>query len=228
MPDDPGRIVDAIEAYGVTGLQVFPPFIFHLLKLPDLEGRLPKSVRYVSTSGQALPVKHIRRLREAWPGVQIFSSYYGLTECKRVSFLPPDEIDRRPRSVGRAIPGVRTYLFGEDDAPLTVPGQVGELGVAGELPMQRYWNMPEETARRMIENVAGEARVFLTGDLFRVDDEGYLYHVARKDDAFARSGFKVNPREVEQLLISHPAVALPRWRGRTEERAGTENCRARP
>jgi long-chain acyl-CoA synthetase len=206
LPDDPDEIVDLIDTHGVTGLQVFPPFIFHLLKVTALGKRTPKSLRYISTSGQVLPVKHIRRLREAWPSVQIFSNY-GLTECKRVSFLPPDEIDSRPRSVGRAIRGVRTYLFGEDRSLLTEPGQVGELGVAGDLLMQRYWNMPEETSGRMIENVAGEARVFLTGDLFRVDDQGYLDYVARKDDAFARSGFKVNPREVEQLLLSHPAVS---------------------
>ena len=206
FPDDPDEIVDLIDAHGVTGIQVFPPFIFHLLKATALGRRAPKSLRYLSTSGQALPVKYIRRLREAWPSVQVFSNY-GLTECKRVSFLPPAEIDQRPQSVGRAIPGVRTYLFGEDRSLLTEPGQVGELGVAGDLLMQKYWNMPEETSDRMIEGVVGEARVFLTGDLFRVDRQGYLYYVARKDDAFARSGFKVNPREIEQLLISHPAVS---------------------
>ncbi|WP_316202468.1 MULTISPECIES: class I adenylate-forming enzyme family protein [unclassified Bradyrhizobium] len=206
LPDDPDEIIDLIDAHGVTGLQVFPPFIFHLLKASALGRRAPRSLRYISTSGQALPVKHIRRLREAWPGVQIFSNY-GLTECKRVSFLPPDEIDQRPQSVGRAIPGVRTYLFAEDRSLVTEPGQVGELGVAGDLLMQKYWNMPDETSARMIEGAAGEARVFLTGDLFRVDGQGYLYYVARKDDAFARSGFKVNPREIEQLLMAHPAVS---------------------
>lgn len=206
LPRDPDAIIELIEKHGVTALHVFPPVIFHLLKATVLHERVPRSLRYVSSSGQVLPTRHIRSLRTAWPDVKIFSNY-GLTECKRVAFLPPDEIDIRPASVGKPVPGVRTYLAGDDGGLLTDAGQVGELVVAGDLLMQRYWNMPEETARRLHTNTFGEERVFFTGDLFRTDDDGYLYYVARKDDVFARNLFKVNPREIEHLLMSHHAVS---------------------
>ncbi|WP_234633792.1 class I adenylate-forming enzyme family protein [Agrobacterium vitis] len=206
LPPDPDTILELIEKHGVTALHVFPPVIFHLLKATALYERIPRSLRYISSSGQVLPIRHIRCLREAWPDVKIFSNY-GLTECKRVAFLPPEEIDIRPESVGRPVPGVRTYLAEEDGGLVTKAGQVGELVVAGDLLMQRYWNMPEETARRLHTDIFGEERVFFTGDLFRTDDNGYLYYVARKDDVFARNLFKVNPREIERLLMLHEAVS---------------------
>jgi acyl-coenzyme A synthetase/AMP-(fatty) acid ligase len=119
---------------------------------------------------------------------------YGQTECKRVCFLPPEQLDARPGSVGVAIPGTQAWV----DAP---PGEVGELLVRGEHVMQGYWRDPEATAKKLV----GDG-VLRSGDLFRADEEGYLYVEGRRDDQIKSRGEKVMPREVEDALLSHEAV----------------------
>lgn len=206
IPERPEHMLEVIRREEVTGMQVFPPAVFRLCQAEDLESQSAGSLRYISSSGQPLPLKHIRRLRSAFPQVKIFSNY-GLTECKRVAYLPPSEIDQRPGSVGKAIPGVRTYLVDDEGQLITEPGRTGQLAVAGDLVMMRYWNRPEQTSQVLKENLFGEERVLFTGDLFRTDADGYLYYVCRKDDVFSRGGFKVNPREIEALILTHEAVA---------------------
>ncbi|ADO73038.1 class I adenylate-forming enzyme family protein [Stigmatella aurantiaca] len=206
IPEKPEQILEVIRREEVTGMQVFPPVIFHVCQIEDLESQRIEPLRYISSSGQALPLKHIRRLRGAFPQVKIFSNY-GLTECKRVAYLPPSEIDKRPGSVGKAIPGVRAFLVDDDGQLVTEPGRAGQLAVAGDLVMLRYWNLPEQTSKVLKDNLFGEERVLFTGDLFRTDQDGYLYYVCRKDDVFSRGGFKVNPREIEAHLLTHEAVA---------------------
>jgi acyl-CoA synthetase (AMP-forming)/AMP-acid ligase II len=206
LPARPEQMLEVIRREEVTGMQVFPPAVFRLCQAEDLESQSIGPLRYISSSGQPLPLKHIRRLRGAFPRLQIFSNY-GLTECKRVAYLPPSELGQRPGSVGKAIPGVRTYLVDDDGQTLMARGQTGQLAVAGDLVMLRYWNRPEQTAQVLKEHLFGEERVLFTGDLFRTDAEGYLYYVCRKDDVFSRGGFKVNPREIETVLLTHEAVA---------------------
>ncbi|MFG0411940.1 class I adenylate-forming enzyme family protein [Pseudomonas sp. NEEL19] len=199
-------VVAVVEREGVTAMHVFPP-IFSLLahSSPDWEARV-RSLRYISSSGQSLYARHIQQFRKAFPQVLIFSSY-GLTECKRVSYLPPEEIDRRPASVGKPLPGVNVYLVDEGGRAIDYPGKVGELLVASSYLMLEYWNMPEANAVSIVRDAFGHSRLFRTGDLFKQDAQGYLYYVARKDDVFARSAWKVNPREIEQCLATHHAVA---------------------
>jgi acyl-CoA synthetase (AMP-forming)/AMP-acid ligase II len=199
-------VLSIVEREAVTAMHVFPPVFFLLANTgPKWQARVP-SLRYISSSGQALHSRHIQRIRQALPQVQIFSNY-GLTECKRVSFLSPEEIDRRPTSVGKPLPGVSLYLVDEQDEVIDRPEQVGELLVASDYLMLEYWNMPEANAKAFVHNAFGHLRLYRTGDLFKQDAEGYLYYVARKDDVFARNIWNVNPREIEQCLASHPAVA---------------------
>ncbi|NWB90007.1 class I adenylate-forming enzyme family protein [Pseudomonas agarici] len=199
-------VLAVVEREAVTAMHVFPPVFFLLANLGrHWQARVPR-LRYISSSGQALHSRHIQRIREALPKVQIFSNY-GLTECKRVSYLPPEEIDRRPTSVGKPLPGVSLYLIDEQGHGIDQPGQVGELLVTSEYLMLGYWNMPEANACAFIHDAFGHSRLYRTGDLFKQDAEGYLYYVARKDDVFARNIWNVNPREIEQCLASHPAVA---------------------
>ncbi|WP_322044725.1 class I adenylate-forming enzyme family protein [Paraburkholderia sp. J67] len=202
---NPREIPSMIERCNVTAIHIFPPTLVDLLSVPDLNTFPTTGIRYMLSSGQQLPVRDIARLRAIWPEVKVFSSY-GMTECKRVTYLPPEQIDIRPASVGKAIPGVRTYLIDDDENLIRNAGMTGELAVSGELVMAGYWNMPEENERRFRFDVFGESRVFLTGDLFRMDEEGYLYYVARKDDVFSRNMFKVNPREVEEHLRLLPDI----------------------
>lgn len=212
-------VLSLVEREAVTAMHIFPPVLFLLANAsPRWQARV-SSLRYISSSGQALHSRHIQRIRQALPQVQIFSNY-GLTECKRVSYLSPDEIDLRPTSVGKPLPGVSIYLVDEQDRVIDHAGQVGELLVTSDYLMLEYWNMPEANAKAFVHNAFGHSRLFRTGDLFKKDTEGNLYYIARKDDVFARNIWSVNPREVEQCLASHPAVAAVLVVPITDESAG--------
>jgi acyl-CoA synthetase (AMP-forming)/AMP-acid ligase II len=131
---------------------------------------------------------------------------YGLTECKRVSYLPPHEIDRKPDSVGIPIPNEEVFIVDEngDEVP---PGVVGELVVRGANVMQGYWRDAEETAKRFRPGKTPHETLLYTGDLFRKDDEGFLYFVARNDDMIKTKGERVSPKEIENVLCEMEGVA---------------------
>jgi long-chain acyl-CoA synthetase len=123
-----------------------------------------------------------------------------------VSYLPPEEVDARPNSVGRAIPGTEVYLVDDEGARLG-PGQVGQLVVRGSHVMRGYWERPEDTDRVYRPGPVPGEKVLHTGDLFRMDDDGFLYFVGRRDDIIKSRGEKVSPREVEDVLHAMPGVA---------------------
>jgi acyl-CoA synthetase (AMP-forming)/AMP-acid ligase II len=130
---------------------------------------------------------------------------YGLSECKRVSYLPPEEIDTRPLSVGKAMPNCEVWL--EDESGNRLPdGSVGELVVRGSNVALGYWRMPEETEAAFRPGPFPGERVLHTGDLFRTDNEGYLYFLGRKDDMLKCRGQKVYPREIEDAALGMPGV----------------------
>ena len=130
---------------------------------------------------------------------------YGLTECKRALYLPPEELDRRPGSVGIAIPGTEAWVEDENGNRLGAD-QVGELVIRGSHVMQGYLGDPEQTARRYRPGRYPAERLLYTGDLFKTDGEGFLYFVARKDDIIKSRGEKVAPKEVEAVLYRLPGV----------------------
>lgn len=131
---------------------------------------------------------------------------YGLTECKRVSYLPPEEIDLRPTSVGKAIPNEEVYIVDENGRRVG-PKVVGELVIRGSNVMRGYWESPEATDQVLKPGPLPGEKVLYSGDLFRMDEDGYLYFVARKDDIIKTRGEKVSPREVEDVLCAVPGVA---------------------
>ncbi len=162
-------------------------------------------LRYISNTAAALPVSHIQKLRELFPVTKIYSMY-GLTECKRVSYLPPEQLDIRPDSVGKGMPNTEAYIVDENGIRVG-PDVIGELVVRGSNIMRGYWGMPEKTAERLKPGPFPGERVLYTGDLFRMDKEGYLYFVSRKDDIIKSRGEKVSPREVENILYEIEGVA---------------------
>jgi acyl-CoA synthetase (AMP-forming)/AMP-acid ligase II len=125
---------------------------------------------------------------------------YGLTECKRCSYLPPEDLDRKPESVGIAIPNTELWIA-DEHGNRVAPGAVGELVIRGATVMRGYWNKPEATARKLRPGPLPGEQVLYTGDLCRLDEEGYLYFVARKDDVIKSRGEKVPPKEVEAALL---------------------------
>jgi len=146
------------------------------------------------------------RLRKLFPQTRLYLMY-GLTECKRVSYLPPDQLDRRPTSVGKAMPNTEVYIVDEQGRRLP-PGEVGELVVRGSNVMKGYWKLPEETVKVLKPGPIPGEPVLYTGDLFRMDSEGYLYWVGRKDDIIKSRGEKVSPIEIENVLYLMEGVAM--------------------
>ena len=200
----PAAVLNLIARERVTGFPILPTISAILLQM-DLRNWNLSSLRYVTNTGAALPCDHIVKLRRALPHVRIFSMY-GLTECKRVAFLPPDQIDVRPDSVGRAMPNEEVYIVNEQ-GDLVGPDVVGELVIRGANVMQGYWGMPEATERVLKPGRFPWERVLHSGDLFRQDAEGYLYFVGRRDDMLKSRGQKVSPREIEEVLHAYPGVA---------------------
>ena len=200
----PQAIIQKIVQHRVTGFPLVPTMAAILLQM-DLTKYDWSSLRYLTNTAAALPTEHILRLRNLFPRARLYSMY-GLTECKRVSYLPPEELDRRPASVGRGMPNEEVYIV--DDAGDRVGANVvGELVVRGANVMKGYWELPEETAKRLKPGPLPGEFVLYTGDLFRADKDGYLYFVGRKDDIIKSRGEKVSPREVENVLAGHPEIA---------------------
>jgi len=132
-------------------------------------------------------------------------SMYGMTESKRCTWLPPEQLDTRPDSVGIAIPGTEAWVA-DDEGRRLPPNTVGELVVRGGHVMQGYWRNDEATAKTLKPGRYPWERVLHTGDLFRMDEEGFLYFVGRKDDILKSRGEKVSPKEVENVLYALPGV----------------------
>src|SRR5579885_1624604 len=193
----PYKVIDLISKERVTGLPIVPTISAILLQM-DLGKFDLSSLRYITNTAAALPTDHILKLRRLFPHVRIFSMY-GLTECKRVSYLPPDQLDRRPTSVGKAMPNVEVYIVDEQGRRLG-PGEVGELVVRGSNVMKGYWKLPEESERVLKPGPLPGERVLYSGDLFRMDEEGFLYFVGRRDDIIKTRGERVSPKEVEDVL----------------------------
>ena len=199
----PHAVIETIIREKVTGLPIVPTISAVLLQL-DLSRYHFPALRYITNTAAALPTHHIKRLRELFPQARIYSMY-GLTECKRVSYLPPDQIDIRPTSVGRGMPNEEVYIVDEDGQRVP-PNVVGELVVRGSNVMKGYWELPEENKNKLKPGPFPGEYVLHTGDLFRMDEEGYLYFVGRKDDMIKTRGEKVSPKEVEDVLYSLPGV----------------------
>ncbi len=201
----PYRVVERVEQERVTGFPGVPTVFAMLLQLSDIRERDFSSVRYVTNTAAALPPQHIMELKELFPTARIFSMY-GVTESKRCTYMPPEELDARPSSVGKAIPNEEVWIVKEDGS-LAAPGEVGELVVRGSNVMQGYWNMPDETAEVLRPGKYPWEKVLYTGDLFKMDEEGYLYFVSRKDDIIKSRGEKVSPKEVETAIYDLDGVA---------------------
>lgn len=199
----PAPVLKLIETEKVTGLPVVPT-IASILKQYAAKGLRLGSVRYVTNTAAALSGSHIETLQQICPNALVFSMY-GLTECKRVAYLPPEMIAERPDSVGRAMPNMEVFVVDEDGKQLP-PNTVGELVIRGPHVMPGYWEKPEESAKCLKPGRFPGERLLHSGDLFRIDDQGFLYFVARKDDIIKSRGEKVSPKEVENVLYGMPGV----------------------
>jgi acyl-CoA synthetase (AMP-forming)/AMP-acid ligase II len=200
----PAAVLSKVIEEQVTGFPGVPTIFAVLSELRSLEKYDFSRIRYVTNTAAALTQKHLERLRQIFPRAQIFSMY-GLTECKRCTYLPPADLARKPGSVGIAIPNTELWIVDEQDRRLP-PGEVGQLVIRGATVMRGYWEKPEQTAKKLRPGPFPGELVLYTGDHCRLDEEGYLYFVGRMDDIIKSRGEKVAPKEVESVLVDLPGV----------------------
>ena len=199
-----GQIVKHLQD---TQSTVFPGVPTQFASIVAAHRRFPiclPNITRVTNTGAALPDEFTAVLREIFPNALMYKMY-GLTECKRVSYLDPELLDVKPGSVGKAIPGTEVYLLSQGGNPVPA-GDTGILYVRGPHVMSGYWNRPDLTEHMLKPGTLPGERVLCTHDLFRTDSDGFLYFVGRTDDIIKTRGEKVSPIEVENALHRIPGV----------------------
>jgi acyl-CoA ligase (AMP-forming) (exosortase A-associated) len=203
-------IVKAVASDSITGLAGVPPLWSQLADL-DWSEEARNCLRYITNSGGAMPAATLSKLRTSLPKTAPFLMY-GLTEAFRSTYLPPAEIDRRPGSMGKAIPNAEIMVVRPDGTPCA-PNEPGELVHRGSLVALGYWNDPAKTAERYKPVPNQDKSLVLTemavwsGDTVKMDEDGFLYFVGRRDEMIKTSGYRVSPSEVEEVIFATGLVA---------------------
>jgi acyl-CoA ligase (AMP-forming) (exosortase A-associated) len=197
----PQDIVKVVVSERITGLAGVPPLWMQLVRL-----KWPEDVtlRYITNSGGTMPRTTLDVLRTALPNTKPYLMY-GLTEAFRSTYLPPAELDARPDSMGKAIPNAEVLVLRPDGSECA-PGEPGELVHRGSLVSMGYWRDPQRTAERFRllprahDGLPMPEMAVWSGDIVRIDEEGYLYFIGRNDDMIKTSGYRVSPTEVEDVI----------------------------
>lgn len=190
-----------------------PTMLSALLGRADGEGAATPRIRLAVSGGAALPVEVLHGFERAF-GATVLEGY-GLSETSPVAAFNHPDRPRRAGSIGTPVRGVELRLVGEDGAEVA-PGEIGEIAVRGENVMKGYVHAPDDGAPALRDGW------FHTGDLARVDEDGFYFVVDRKKDLIIRGGYNVYPREVEEVLYEHPAVAECAVVGVPHHRLGEE------
>ncbi len=209
----PRDVLKALERERVTGLTAVPPLYIQLAQL-EWPAPVNRTLRYFANTGGRMPRDTLTKLRQRVPAAKPYLMY-GLTEAFRSTYLPPEEVDRRPDSIGKAIPNAEILVL-RDDGSECAADEPGELVHRGALVGMGYWNDADKTAERyrpLPAGVAGregglqlpEIAVF-SGDTVRRDAQGFFYFVGRRDEMMKTSGYRVSPTEVEEVLYATGCV----------------------
>jgi acyl-CoA ligase (AMP-forming) (exosortase A-associated) len=206
----PRDVIKAVAEYQITGLAAVPPLWVQLAEL-EWPAEARACLRYWTNSGGAMPRSTLTQLRNRLPNSTPFLMY-GLTEAFRSTFLDPAEIDRRPTSMGKAIPDAEILVLNANGESCSA-GEHGELVHRGPHVALGYWNLPEKTAARfkpltktMATGMTDEIAVW-SGDTVYKDEQGFLYFVGRQDDMIKSSGYRISPTEVEDCVYQYPGVS---------------------
>lgn len=206
----PKDVQNAVLRERVTGLTGVPPLWIQLAQL-KWPADVTEHLRYIANTGGRMPHATLAALRAHFPKTRPYLMY-GLTEAFRSTYLAPEEADRRPDSIGKAIPNAEILVLREDGTPCA-PNEPGELVHRGALVGMGYWNDPEKTAERYKPLPGRESGLVLpelavfSGDTVSMDEEGFLYFVGRRDEMIKTSGYRVSPTEVEEALYATQRVA---------------------
>ena len=199
----PKDVIQCVAQERITALAAVPPLWIQLAQLPWPQ-QAQQHLRYITNSGGAMPAATLKQLRQRLPDTRVFLMY-GLTEAFRSTYLPPEELDRRPTSMGKAIPNAEILVVRENGERCG-PHEPGELVHRGPQVALGYWNDPERTAERFrpppacVDNNTGREVSVWSGDSVKTDEEGFLYFIGRKDDMIKTSGYRVSPTEIEEVL----------------------------
>jgi long-chain acyl-CoA synthetase len=194
---DPGDALATIQRDRVTHFQGVPTMYGALLHHPERESFDTSTLRSCVTGGASMPVEVLRGFEDAFGAIVLEG--YGLSESSPVSSSNHPDRERKPGSIGTPIQGVEMKVVDENDEEVA-QGEVGEIVIRGHNIMKGYWQRPDATAEAM------KGGWFHSGDMARVDEEGYFYIVDRKKDLIIRGGYNVYPREVEEVLYEHPQI----------------------
>jgi long-chain acyl-CoA synthetase len=194
---DPGEALATMQRDGVTHFYGVPTMYGALLHHPGREDYDTSALRICITGGASMPVEVLRGFEDAFGAIVLEG--YGLSETSPVSSSNHPDRERKPGSIGTPLEGVEMKVFDEDDNEVA-QGEVGEIVIRGHNIMKGYWQRPDATAEAM------RGGWFHSGDMARVDEEGYFYIVDRKKDLIIRGGYNVYPREVEEVLYEHPKI----------------------
>ncbi len=206
----PRDVITAVQRERITGLAAVPPLWIQLSEL-EWPAEVQHHLRYITNSGGHMPLPTLQRLRASLPTTRPYLMY-GLTEAFRSTYLPPEELDRRPGSIGKAIPNAEILVVREDGT-LCEPDEPGELVHRGVHVSLGYWNDPEKTAIRFkpvpmqTTGLTIPELAVWSGDTVRYDRDGYLYFVGRRDEMIKTSGYRVSPNEIEEVINALPGVA---------------------
>jgi len=204
----PNDCFDFLSNKKITALPLMPVII---TKMFDEHFYSPNknhdfsSLKYICTSGGSVTEKMLKNLKKTFSKSKIYLMY-GITEAFRSTYLPPDQIDKRPTSIGKAIPDVEIYVL-DNNYNICPPGVPGELVHRGGCITKGYWNAPEKTSEafKEIPLFPGE-KVFFSGDLVKTDEEGHLYFISRKDSMIKTYGYRVSPTEIEEEACKHKKI----------------------
>jgi acyl-CoA ligase (AMP-forming) (exosortase A-associated) len=205
----PRDVLNLVVKERITGLAAVPPVWIQLAEL-EWPADVTDHLRYITNSGGAMPKATLAKLRAAWPKTKPYLMY-GLTEAFRATYLPPEEVDRRPESMGKAIPNTEVMVV-RPDGTLCNPEEPGELVQRGSLVALGYWNDPAKTAERFKPAPGQPKELPITemavwsGDTVKMDADGFLYFVGRRDEMIKTSGYRVSPTEVEEVAYASGMV----------------------
>jgi acyl-CoA synthetase (AMP-forming)/AMP-acid ligase II len=212
----PLSLIDSLDSERISVLPGIPLFFAALVQMLERNPRTLPHLRAVTNTGELLPAITIDRLRSLFPELDVFVMY-GLTECKRVSILLPEELETHAGSVGRPLDGTIVEVVDKNGRP-ALDGTPGELVVRGPHVTMGYWRNPEETAQRFVTAADG-TRMLFTGDIGRRSADGYIYFEGRRDVQAKHRGFRISLREIElaALEVSGTASAAAVASSKTDE-----------
>ena len=200
------NIFSCLSKNQITGIPFVPSQVVTMYDRSELKDKKFEHVRFISTTGAPFPHRHVSKLHHNFPNARLYPMY-GLTECKRVSYLHPTKVDRKPTSVGRAMPNSRIRIINENRQ--VVPrGETGMLVIEGRNVMQGYWNITTEVTNNVLGAIPGvRNKILFSGDYFYQDEENDLFFVGRRDDIVKSNGIRISLKDIEKIIESIPEIS---------------------